>query len=171
MFHENGFYATGVDSIMRQANVSKRTMYAYFRTKNELIVEVLHYFHTNCRSTLNQLLCRDDLSGREKILAVFDGSVSWFSDPDFHGCLAINAMGEFSGKDPAIEKACRLFKEWEIDVFRALAKDADALNPDDLGYKLVVLLDGLGTLANVIKQPCPIDIRKMVVELLDSHNA
>ncbi|MEE9395627.1 MAG: helix-turn-helix domain-containing protein, partial [Methylococcales bacterium] len=30
LFKERGFYATGVDLIMRTANVSKRTLYKYF---------------------------------------------------------------------------------------------------------------------------------------------
>ena len=43
LFRENGFYATGVDLIMRTANVSKRTLYKYFPSKNDLIVAVLDY--------------------------------------------------------------------------------------------------------------------------------
>ena len=43
LFKARGFYATGVDLIMQTANVSKRTLYKYFPTKNDLIVAVLDY--------------------------------------------------------------------------------------------------------------------------------
>ena len=35
LFKARGFYATGVDLIMQTANVSKRTLYKYFPTKND----------------------------------------------------------------------------------------------------------------------------------------
>ncbi len=123
LFTENGFYATGVDLIMRQSNISKRTMYVYFPTKNDLIVAVLALYRENAERSLSGLLTRTDLSSREKILAIFDDAEKWFGDPRFHGCLAVNAMGEFAGKDPNIEAACREFKTWELEVFCGLARD------------------------------------------------
>ena len=92
---------------------------------------------------------------------------NWFANKQFHGCLAVNAMGEFYGKDPAIENACRVFKTWELDVFRELTKELPVMYPNDLAFKLLVLLEGMGAIAQVMKQPCPIDIKQMVNDLLD----
>ncbi|MEI6066858.1 MAG: TetR/AcrR family transcriptional regulator [Methylococcaceae bacterium] len=169
LFTENGFYATGVDLIMRQANVSKRTMYIYFPTKNDLIVAVLEFYRANYEQGLTDLLARNDLSNREKIIAIFEDAGNWFENRQFHGCLAVNAMGEFSGKDPKIENACRVFKTWELDVFRKLTKGLPVMYPNDLAFKLLVLLEGMGAIAQVMKQPCPIDIRQMVNDLMDGH--
>ena len=169
LFTENGFYATGVDLIMRQANVSKRTMYIYFPTKNDLIVAVLEFYRANYEQGLTDLLARNDLSNREKILAIFEDAGNWFENRQFHGCLAVNAMGEFSGKDPKIENACRDFKTWELDVFRKLTKELPVMYPNDLAFKLLVLLEGMGAIAQVMKQPCPIDIKQMVNDLMDFH--
>ena len=169
LFTENGFYATGVDLIMRQANVSKRTMYIYFPTKNDLIVAVLEFYRANYEQGLTDLLARNDLSNREKIIAIFEDAGNWFENRQFHGCLAVNAMGEFSGKDPKIENACRDFKTWELDVFRKLTKGLPVMYPNDLAFKLLVLLEGMGAIAQVMKQPCPIDIKQMVNDLMDCH--
>ena len=169
LFTENGFYATGVDLIMRQAKVSKRTMYVYFPTKNDLIVTVLEFYRTEYERNLHTLLVRDGLSSREKILAIFEGAKSWFNNPQFHGCLAVNAMGEFAGKDTSIENACRTFKLLELNVFRELTQDLQVKEPDDLAYKLLVLLEGLGALAQVLKEPCPIDTMQMVKDMIDRH--
>jgi len=169
LFTENGFYATGVDLIMRQANVSKRTMYIYFPTKNDLIVAVLEFYRANYDQDLTDLLARNDLSSREKIIAIFEDAGNWFESRQFHGCLAVNAMGEFSGKDPKIENACRDFKTWELDVFRKLTKGLPVMYPNDLAFKLLVLLEGMGAIAQVMKQPCPIDIKQMVNDLMDCH--
>lgn len=169
LFSENGFHATGVDLIMRQANVSKRTMYIYFPTKNDLIVAVLEFYRVNCERSLSDLLARNDISSREKILAIFEDAGKWFGNPCFHGCLAVNAMGEFADKDPAIENACREFKTWELEVFRKLTQGFPVKPQEDLAFKLLVLLEGLGAIAQVLRQPCPVDIKQLVNDLIDSN--
>ncbi|KXJ48942.1 MAG: TetR family transcriptional regulator [Cycloclasticus sp. Phe_18] len=168
LFKENGFYATGVDLIMRRANVSKRTMYIYFPTKNELIVAVLKHYHADYQASLAPLLSDPTLDSRAKILEIFAVGGDWFENRQFHGCLAVNAMGEFADKDPAIEQACRDFKAWELAMFTELTSGMVVQKPDDLAYKLFILLEGLGAIAKVLKQPCPIPIRQMVNELIDN---
>ena len=169
LFSENGFYATGVDTIMRDLNISKRTMYVYFPTKNDLIVAVLAYYHSNTERELQAILAKNNLGSREKILAIFDNTGKWFGDTPFHGCLAVNAMGEFAGKDANIEDACRLFKLWELDMFRRLINGLTVSDPDGLAYKLLVLLEGIGAVAQVLQGACPIDLHQMVNTVIDSH--
>jgi hypothetical protein len=130
---------------------------------------VLELYRSNYEQSLSGLLTRTDLTSREKIVAIFDDARNWFGDAQHHGCLAVNAMGEFAGKDPAIENACRAFKTWELGVFRELVKDIPVDAPDDLAFKLLLLLEGMGAVAHVLRQPCPIDITQMVSGLIDSH--
>ena len=74
-------------------------MYVYFPAKNDLIVAVLEFYRANYERSLSDLLARNDLSSREKIVAIFeDAARNWFANSQFHGCLAVNAMGEFAGK-------------------------------------------------------------------------
>ena len=170
LFKTNGFYATGVDLIMREAGVSKRTLYQYFSSKNELVVAVLGFYQAQYQQHIEALLDRQNRSPRANILAIFDSSKSWFGDVNFHGCLAVNAMGEFAGKDAAIELACQRFKAWELSVFRELASEVDADRGEILAYQLLVLLEGMAALAQVMKGPCPIDVTAMAAALLDSVN-
>ena len=169
LFKARGFYATGVDLIMQTASVSKRTLYKYFPTKNDLIVAVLDYYRTTYAEHLNQILHQKDNSSREKILAIFEDAKQWFEDINFHGCLAVNAMGEFSGKDQAIENSCIRFKRWEIEVLQTLSKDIDSKQPDELAYKLFVLLEGMSSIAQVTKGTCPVDMTAMVNEIIEKH--
>lgn len=169
LFRENGFYATGVDLIMRRAGVSKRTLYKYFPTKNELIVAVLEYYWQVYREHLDQILDRQDQSSRDKILAIFRDASDWFCDSSFHGCLAVNAMGEFSGKDSAIEQTCAEFKRWEIGVLAGLAQEFDPRTPVELANKLFVLLEGMSSIAQVNHAPFPIDMTRLADELIENH--
>lgn len=169
LFKARGFYATGVDLIMQTANVSKRTLYKYFPTKNDLIVAVLDYYRTTVAEHLNQILHQKDITSRGKILAIFEDAKQWFEDTNFHGCLAVNAMGEFSGKDSAIENSCIRFKRWEIEVLRSLTKDIGSQQPDELAYKLFVLLEGMSSIAQVTKGTCPVDMTAMANEIIEKH--
>ncbi|HDC4362330.1 TPA: TetR/AcrR family transcriptional regulator, partial [Enterobacter hormaechei] len=45
LFYSTGFKATGVDTIIRQAHVTKVTFYRHFPSKNLLILAYLHYRH------------------------------------------------------------------------------------------------------------------------------
>ena len=169
LFKTNGFYATGVDLIMRNANVSKRTMYKYFPSKNDLIVAVLDYYRSTYKDHLQLLLDHDGMNNQEKILAIFDDAMGWFEETNFHGCLAVNAMAEFAGKDQAIEDSCLCFKRWEIEVLSNLTKELDANSPDELAYKLFVLLEGMSAIAQVVRGVYPVDMTKMANEVIEAH--
>ncbi len=167
LFKENGFYATGVDLIMREANVSKRTMYHYFATKNDLVVAVLEHYQAQYRQHMDTLLDREHRSARENLLAIFEDAKTWFADVHFHGCLAVNAMGEYGGKDPAIEQACLRFKQWEIGLLQELAAELDARHGETLAYQLFVLLEGMVSAAHMLKEKFPIDMTAMAEAIID----
>ena len=98
--------------------------------------------------------------------------MTWFDDTSFHGCLAITAMGEFSGKDDEIESTCVKFKRWELEVLCDLTKDIDNQHPIELAHKLFVLLEGMVSIAKVNHAPYLIDMANEVIELhlFESHS-
>ncbi len=169
LFRVNGFYATGVDLIMRTAGVSKKTMYKYFPTKNDLIAATLDYYQANYEVYLDNLLDRKSNNSRENILLIFADAMTWFEDTNYHGCLAVNAMGEFSGKDNKIERTCVKFKRWELEMLCNLTKDIDDQHPIELAHKLFVLLEGMVSIAQVNRTPYLIDMTKMADEVIELH--
>lgn len=169
LFKENGFYATGVDQIMRTAEVSKRTLYKYFPSKNDLIVAVLEYYRKSYRDKVNDLLEQGQKTSKEKILAIFDDAMTWFDDANFHGCLAVNAMAEFSGKEQTIENSCQDFKQWELGVIRNLTEEISVSDPETLAFKLFILLEGMSSIAQVTKGKPPVDMTLMANELIESY--
>lgn len=169
LFKENGFYATGVDLIMRSSNVSKRTLYKYFPTKNDLIVAVLEEYRSLYRQHIEALLSSVKGDSRDKINAIFQDATNWFGDTNFHGCLAVNAMGEFANKNQAIEQACLCFKHWELNMLNSLTRELDDQQPDKLAYKLFVLLEGMSSIAQVSNQVCAVDMVTMANQVIDTH--
>lgn len=169
LFRENGFYATGVDLIMREAGVSKRTLYQYFPSKNDLIVAVLIHYQEQCQQHLETVLDRHTRPARDNLLAIFEDANSWFGDANFHGCLAVNAMGEFGGKDTAIEQACLRFKQWEIGLLQELTMEVDADQGEIMAHQLFVLLEGMVSIAHVMKDVKHFNVMRMAKAVLDSR--
>ncbi len=169
LFKNNGFYATGVDFIMREAGVSKRTLYKYFPTKNDLIIAVLEHYRSIYRQHLDELLDHQQLSASDKIGRLFQDAMHWFGDVNFHGCLAVNAMGEFADKHRKIEDTCLEFKQWEIGVLIELCHQLQVSEPEQLAYKLFVLLEGMSAIAQVNKALCPVDMVKVAEEIILQH--
>ncbi len=167
LFGENGFFATGVDQIMKTAGVSKRTLYKYFPTKNQLIVAVLEYYQEGYKQHLVELLDVESKNSREKIALIFEDAMLWFNRVDFHGCLAVHAMSEFSGKDDAVETSCLDFKHWELNILRELC--SELVKPeqlDELAYKLFVLLEGMSAIAQMQQTEFPVDMVKMADDII-----
>lgn len=44
LFHEQGYHATGIATILREANVNSGSLYYFFPSKEELLVGVLKYY-------------------------------------------------------------------------------------------------------------------------------
>ena len=41
LFAKNGIHATGIDTIVKQSGVTKKTLYTHFRSKEELVLAAL----------------------------------------------------------------------------------------------------------------------------------
>src|SRR3954471_24775417 len=68
-FRANGFEATSVDKVAARAEVSKRTLYNHFPSKDELFAEILRVlWHTS--SSQMELPYRTDAPLREQLLVL-----------------------------------------------------------------------------------------------------
>src|SRR5262245_49315947 len=78
LFYARGIRAVGVDLVAREANVSKRTLYAYFPSKDDLIAAYLQGQFRHVEPS--------DAPAREQILAYFGRIEAMIADGSFRGC-------------------------------------------------------------------------------------
>src|SRR5688572_14207115 len=130
LFNRHGFHATGVDRIVAVARVAKKTLYAHFPSKEDLILAAL----SRKRSAFSDkflpavLAASDD--PRQRLLALFELAKSWFADPDFYGCLFINAAVEYSEPGHPINACAREFKTLLRNFARDQAEAGGASDPN-----------------------------------------
>ena len=142
LFYQNGFNATGVDRIIREAGVSKKTLYNHFKSKNELVMATLRKRDELFRNRMMRETERLGETPQERLLTIFDAHEAWFEEKDFSGCMFINASAEYSVKEDPNHVICAEHKRLVREYVRDLAIQAGAKDPDTLSAQLNLLLEG-----------------------------
>ena len=139
LFYDHGVNPVGVAQICEVANVSKRTLYQHFATKEDLVVAAM--------SLLGEAwfnACTDSGSNdpKERIAHVFKMVEPVAEKPDFYGCIFMNTSIELRGtKAPGVE-AVRELKAKLYEYFKQQAVLLGAAEPEVLAEQLVLLYDG-----------------------------
>jgi AcrR family transcriptional regulator len=166
LFNRYGFHATGVDRIVAVARVAKKTLYAHFPSKEDLILAALSRKRAAFADKfLPQILAASD-DPKERLMALFELAKGWFQDPDFFGCLFINAAVEYSEPSHPINACARDFKNLLRDFVREQAVAGGAKDPDILADQLALLFEGATTVAQVQARPDAATTAKVIAEQL-----
>lgn len=168
VFYENGFHAAGVDSLLIDTGISKRTLYKYFRSKEDLIAAtVKHFQHLTFKALGAELERRTD-DPKQKILEIFKMKKEAFEQGNFTGCFATNAKLEFEGKNPLIEQSCTCFVRSVEDFIAGLCDEAGVKDPKKSASKIMMLLQGTIVYGQSTRSPEAADnAYELVKEILD----
>jgi len=144
LFYLNGIHSTGVETIAKEAGVTKKTLYDRYGSKEQLVVAYLEKRDQQWRKHLHEYI---DLIPEEqpldRILTIFDAIESWLETNSPRGCAFINALAELNepshpGRAVIIEE-----KKWLKQLFSTLLKRLNVTNPQEIGEQLLVLHEGL----------------------------
>lgn len=153
LFCEHGFHATGIDRLLEEAGVSKKTMYQHFRSKEELIYAALQQFDSVSRNDFMKNVERSGTTPKARLLAIFDVMAAWFDSNAFYGCVFINAIGEYSETESPIRDICKQFKRRQWSFIADLARQAGATDPESLADEITLLMEGCIVTAQVSQKP------------------
>jgi len=140
LFYEEGVHTVGIDRVIERAGVAKASLYSTFGSKEDLVRAYLTERHELRKRRLLQGIAKHQ-TPRDRILGIFDLLGESCAAPYFRGCAFINASAE----GPRTGKArtvCDESRAWMKNLFRDLARDAGAADPDQLGDQLMLLYDG-----------------------------
>ncbi len=134
LFYREGIRAIGVDTIAAEAGISKRTLYNYFPSKDELIVAYL--------SRRVRPMTASEAPPAQQVLGFFDGLERTFSAHGFRGCPFVNAVAEIGVPTHAARDIAVAFKEERRRWFRDMVARAGARDPEELATQIMLLVDG-----------------------------
>ena len=142
IFNKNGFHATGINEILKEANVSKMTLYKYFKTKDELIVEALNKVHQNfVQNFLEKISAKKD-NPKNKIIELFNMLAESALNSKDVRCIFINASAEFPDINHPAHQAAFAHKLSTQDFFKAQLIILKIENPEHTARILTSLTQG-----------------------------
>lgn len=166
VFYRHGFHATAVDKILSESGISKRTVYKYFRSKEELIAASIAYYQGRMIENLRQEVERRGTTPAEKILVIFDIKREAFEKGDGTGCFALNAKMEYDGKNEDIENACASFVKGLEKLVYKLCAEIDPKTALEKTTQILLLLHGAIVYSQARQTPQIITTAKETVRQL-----
>ena len=122
-FRDNGFEATSVDKVAARAEVSKRTLYNHFPSKDELFAAILHILWESSASAL-QRAYEPARPVREQLLELLHGKLAMLADDNFLALARVAIAAGLHSPERAQEMVARLGEKdgGLVDWIRAAQK-------------------------------------------------
>jgi AcrR family transcriptional regulator len=165
LFYRNGITATGVDTIVEHAGVSKRTLYNNFGGKDELVAAYLRDRDERWRTSLEETTNRYE-DPKERLLATFEAYGEWLVGDDYRGCAFINAATEIADPDHPARAVALSHKKGVQEHLASLAAQAGLHEPETLAEELLLLLEGATVTASMRKSLEPLDTARATAQSL-----
>ncbi|MBA4502664.1 TetR/AcrR family transcriptional regulator [Marinobacterium marinum] len=114
LFYREGVHAVGINRVLSESGVAKKTLYHHFAGKEELVAATVLYRHQYYMAWLGEHLARA-APGRMALQAMFSALDAWFNlndpaMPVFHGCYFINVSAEFGAQGHPLHRQCAAHK-------------------------------------------------------------
>ena len=141
LFYEKGLRAVGVDQVIEASGVAKSTLYAHFRTKDDLVAAYLRATDESWMAQLADAAERAGLDPVEQLVGLFDALADAFDRHGFFGCPFVSAGVEAEPGSAARAAAVdhtRRRQAW----LTQLAERAGAAEPGALAAHIGLLIDG-----------------------------
>lgn len=162
LFYFNGYNQTGINQIIKEAEVAKASMYQHFRSKEDIAVEYLVRRHTMWMGKLNTcvLECK---TPEDKIVGAFDYLIEWLTEVDFRGCGWQNIIVDLPEnhnkiKDQAVYHKNEL-RVWIHDTLKLSDRFSIKL-AEEIGDEVLILIEGAIILSQIQKDEWPIQSAK-----------
>lgn len=141
LFIREGVNAVGVDRLAQEAQVSKRSIYQHFASKDAIVADMLREYGP--RVVAGYFCAEDDgRSPRERVLHVYDALHRAAEAGDFFGCPFVNVATELRDRDHPAAVVAQHFKGELTAYFQRQAEAAGARSPHVLAVQLTLLFDG-----------------------------
>lgn len=148
LFYQFGIHAVGINEILKESGIAKKTLYNHFRSKDELIIAAIMKRDNNFTAWFKNKLAEVP-AGELALLNVFQGLDHWFKSEaiplgEFRGCFFINASAEYKGINADIYEQC---KDHKLQI-RALIFEhvkticSSTIDANELTNTLCILKEG-----------------------------
>lgn len=147
LFYRDGIRATGIDRVIAESGVAKKTFYRYFPSKDDLIVAFLDFRHENWMAWFRDALARHGGT----LTALVPALAEWFGSESYRGCAFINSVVEVGATLPQALDISRRHKRDMTAAIRALMPASRTAKAD--AQALALAVDGAIVTAQFADSP------------------
>ena len=162
LFYKQGYNSTGINQVIKEAEVAKASLYQYFPSKEDLLVEYLRVTAENTEKSLRAFIDKYS-TPEEKALAVFDFILKFSKQADFNGCNFLNIAAEVPVDDARVRQLIRRQKDSIRSLFAGILKPA---GKEKLADELYLLFDAALVTGKVHEGSWPVKTAKKMAEKL-----
>jgi len=167
LFYKNGYNLTGINEIIKEANIAKATLYNHFKSKEDICIAYLKYKNHDFIEDLKTFINTKTI-GKQKLLGLFDFLQSFYNSKEFNGCWCINTISEIPKSNVAIRNEIVAQKEALIEFISQLVQDnLKGYTKDEsqkIAKQIFILYEGAISESHLQENPWPIQSAKSICE-------
>lgn len=167
VFYDQGF-SLGIDALMANTGISKRTLYKYFPSKENLVVTLIDHYRETAIQGLRRAVEGRSPDPKGRLRSLFEVRQGFVADGERRGCFAIDALVEYRGRHPDIEAAA----DTMIAALRAyiaeLCEATGLADPASLAEEAFLLFQGAVVASQTLRSQRPFDV---AIAILDKITA
>jgi len=153
LFYEKGIPYVGINEVISESGIAKRTLYRWFSSKDILIEEVTKYRAQQWIAWFEEAVTERGNTPKEQLLATFDVMREWYASPGFRGCPFINAVLEIADASHKAHHVSIDLRESIRKIVMRLAAEAGVENPDAFSKQYLLLIGGASLMATIEQSP------------------
>ncbi len=153
LFYQKGIQHVGINEVIAESGVAKRTLYRWFPSKDLLIEEVMKYRAGQWICWFETAVSERGNTPKERLLATFDVLGEWYASPNFRGCPFINAVLEIADASHKAHQVSINLRESIRQIIMRLAAEAGIKNPDFFSQQYLLLIGGASLMATIEQSP------------------
>jgi AcrR family transcriptional regulator len=152
LFYTQGYNSTGINQVIKEAEVAKASLYQYFPSKEDLLAEYLK----ETAATTNEMLrsvCDKYKTPREKVMGLFDFLLQFTKQSEFNGCNFLNIAAEVPEGHAAVRALIKKQKNQIRNLFAGIMKP---IGKEQLADELYLLFDAALVSSKVYRDGWPV---------------
>lgn len=169
LFYQKGYNATGINEIIKEANIAKATLYNHFRSKDDICLAYLRHRNDSFITEISSY-CEGQKKGSNQVLAIYDFLMTFYNDPEFNGCWCVKTVAEVPKSNEKIRLEIKRQKDGLLQFIQKLI-DHNTDHKDEKERKVLarqayLLYEGAVTESHLHQEDWPIKEAKSVCNRL-----
>jgi AcrR family transcriptional regulator len=162
LFYKQGYNSTGINQVIKEAEVAKASLYQHFPSKEDLLIEYLKIASAVTNEAL-QAAVNKQKTPRAKVLGLFDFLLDSTKQNAYRGCNFLNIAAEIPKDNTKIKSIIKKQKNHIRSLFAEILKPA---GKEQLADEIYLLFDAALVSSKVYEDRWPVKTARKVVEKL-----